>query len=95
MTKLVINNNFRSPDFPKMKYEKGLKDMLLNYMQSKEPNSAGGFIFDCIKNMITKLDEIGYEDEEYVWSSTDMYYIKKYDAAVSPQFIEHVKNKMN
>ena len=81
--------------FKTFNYDEYTKEMLINYMESVEPNSAGGHVEDfVIGRIIDELEDVGYEDDSYYWSSQGIYHLKKYNLAVEPDFIEHVKKKM-
>lgn len=69
------------------------KRMIVAYMNSQEPFAAGGTVFDRKINQKIEIEDIGYNDGEYVWSSQDIYDISHYNAAVTDDFIEHVKTK--
>lgn len=82
--------------FSTFEYNNDTKQMLLSYMRSVEPSSAGGYVEDCFsKDYSTDIPDMGYEDEEYFWSEQDMFFIEKYNLAVDIDFLEHVKNKMH
>lgn len=78
------------PEFEKRAYKKDEKANIIRYMSSFAPFCVAGLIFDCITGKFTKDEAIGYTDGYYVWSSTDIYHIKKYDAAVTDDFLRHV-----
>ena len=79
--------------FKTEKYAPEIKDMLLRYMRSIKPNSIAGYVDDCKIMKETRIECAGYEDGDYCWNEQDIYHIEKYDAAVKPEFIEHVKKK--
>ena len=82
--------------FSTINYDDNTKNMLIKYMESIEPNAAGGHIEDCITGeILTSTTDMGYEDELYYWSSQGIYHLKKYNLAVDDDFIKHVKNKTN
>lgn len=82
-------------DFARSEYDEQTKKMLISYMESIEPNSAGGYVEDCVTGEIKKsIPDAGYEDDSYIWSTQGIYHLKKYNLAVNPDFIEHVKNKL-
>ena len=80
--------------FSVMNYEKSTKEMLISYMSSYEATSAGGYIDDCKTGKKIMQTNAGYDDGEYCWSTQDIYHIEKYNAAVNPDFIEHIKKKL-
>ena len=67
-----------------------MKDTLVQYMESFEPTSVAGLVDDCRTGEIIPKTNVGYEDGEFIWSTQDIYHLKKYDAAVSDAFIDHV-----
>jgi len=71
------------------------KKMILDYMRNiADPCGVGGYIDDCKTGEVVKETNSFYEDDEYVWSKQDIYHIDKYDAAVEPSFIDHVRNRI-
>ena len=80
--------------FKRMKYDSTTKQMLINYMESINPNSAAGYVEDFVAGRITTIPDVGYEDDQYYWSSQDIYYLKKYNIAVESHFIDHVNKKI-
>lgn len=70
-------------------YDPAEKELLLEYMKAVEPNSAGGYVFDCILNTETRIEDVGYEADEYMWSAQDIYHIEHYNAAVTEEFMKH------
>ena len=78
--------NFATTD-----YDRATKEALLEYMESFEPCSVAGYVDDCkTGEPILNETNVGYEDGEYMWSTQDIYHIRKYNAAVKPEFIKHV-----
>lgn len=75
-------------------YDLETKKMLLDYMKSFEADSAGGLVDDCKTGELVLIINCGYEDEEFIWTTQDIYHIEKYNAAVDPDFIAHVKEKL-
>lgn len=76
--------------FKTREYDESLKKSIVKYMESFEPTSVAGYIEDCITGESVMMTNAGFEDAEYRWSSQDIYHIKKYDAAVSEEFIAHI-----
>ena len=74
-------------------YDPLVKKQILDYMKSFEVNSVGGLIDDCRTGELIYISNSGYEDEVYSWTMQDIYHIEKYNAAVNPEFIIHVKKK--
>ncbi len=77
--------------FETMDYDNQTKNMLIDYMESFQSNSAGGYVDDCLTGTCTNIPNEGYADGEYCWSKQGIYHIKKYNAMVYPEFISHVK----
>lgn len=75
-------------------YDPETKMMLLNYMKSFEANCVGGLVDDCKTGEVLLITNSGYEDDEFTWTTQDIYHIEKYNAAVNPDFITHVKEMM-
>lgn len=80
--------------FKTRRYDKQVKSLLIKYMESFEPNSVAGLIDDCRTGEIVFKTNAGYEDGEFIWSTQDIYHLKKYDAAVTDAFIDHVMRQM-
>lgn len=79
--------------FPVSDYAPETKKMLLDYMKSFEANSAGGLVDDCKTGELVMITNVGYEDEEFMWTTQDIYHIEKYNATVNPDFITHVRKR--
>lgn len=79
--------------FTKKKYSDDEKKRVLDYMKSKEPDTALGLIWDCVEGKEIRQENVGFEDGEFMWSSQDMYHIEKYDAAVRDDFLKKVSEK--
>lgn len=94
MIKQVINGLTRFDDNPSafetIEYDEQLKEKIIKYMESFEPSSVGGYIDDCRTGETIIKTNSGYEDGVFCWCSQDIYHIKKYNAAVSNDFINHV-----
>lgn len=71
-------------------YDKETKDALIKYMESFEASSAAGLVDDCKTGETVMMTNVGFEDGEFIWSTQDIYHLKKYNAAVSDDFILHV-----
>ena len=81
--------------FDRYNYDEQTKKMLIDYMESIEPNSACGHVEDCVTGIVLMdMEDVGYEDGEYSWSAQGIYHLKNYNLAVYPEFIEHVKKKI-
>ena len=97
--KYVIGGLTRFSDNPASfdvtNYNSETKNMIITYMQQAvAPCGVGGYIDDCKTGEVIHRTNAFYEDDEYLWSDQDIYHVKKYNAAVKPDFIEHVKKKM-
>lgn len=88
---LTIFNESHS-NFKVMDYKGDDKEALIAYMRSFEPCAAGPMVDDCVTGKQTTIPNAGYEDAEYSWTTQDIYHIEKYDAAVDPDFLKHVKS---
>lgn len=86
----------KSPSlFVKKEYSEGEKKKIVSYMLSIEPDTALGLIWDCVAGKEVRKENVGYQDEEFMWTSQDVYHIEKYNAAVTDQFENHVLSRMN
>ena len=66
------------------------KECLLRYMKSFEPVLSGGLVYDVVKKQSIDLENVSYEDGEFIWETRDIYHIEKYDEAVSDDFLQHI-----
>lgn len=76
--------------FETLNYDSTTKEKLIKYMESFEPTSVAGFIDDCRTGEMVMKTNAGFEDGFFMWSTQDIYHIKKYNAAVNKDFIDHV-----
>ena len=79
-------------DFKTRQYANSTKDRIVEYMESFEPSSVAGYVDDCKTGEPVMITNSGYNDGEFQWSTQDIYHVKKYNAAVSDEFIRHVMN---
>lgn len=80
--------------FDRTDYSAEAKKKIVSYMNSIEPDTALGLIWDCVKGEEVRQENVGYEDEKFIWSAQDIYHIDKYNAAVTDEFLDHVLQKM-
>ena len=86
-----ISNITDGQHFEKEKYDSKTKDKILKYLKSFEPDCAASpKIYDYVKNEETKISLLGYNDGDFWWGSTDMYYFEHYDLRLRDEFINHV-----
>ena len=52
--------------------------------------AVAGYIDDLVTGTTTRVANGGFRDDQYEWSSQDVYHIEKYDAAVTDDFLNHV-----
>ena len=76
-------------DFKTREYDTNVKSSIVKYMESFEPTSVAGYVDDCRTGEPVMVTNAGFEDGEYCWSTQDIYHIKRYNAAVSEEFIAH------
>ena len=76
--------------FKTMDYSVNQKTAILDYMESFNPDSVAGYIDDCKTGKRVNQTNAGYNDGEFYWSDQDVYHVRKYNAAVSDEFIDHV-----
>ena len=76
--------------FERRKYSENEKKMLIEYMGSGELCGVVGYVDDCVEGKQLDMDNGAYRDEGFVWTTSDMYHIEHYDAAVTDEFISHV-----
>ena len=77
--------------FDRYSYNEVEKSKLLAYMKSFEPYSVAGLVCDCISGENLSDENLGYTDGEFLWCSQDIYHIEKYNARVSTEFLEKIK----
>ena len=81
--------------FKRMDYSRNEKSLLLHYLKKEGVLfEAGGYVTDVVTEMATQIPDGGYRDDQYEWSTQDIYHIEKYNASVKEDFIAHVKRKM-
>lgn len=67
------------------------KQKVLNYLSSFKPDCvAAGKVYDCVKGEFTDITIEGYEDGEYYWETTQIYYFDKYDIKLDDDFVRKV-----
>lgn len=66
------------------------KKKILNFMRKFDCFAVAGLVYDCVKGDCLGMENLGYTDGEFVWSSQDIYHLEKYDAAVTDQFFSKV-----
>lgn len=63
-------------------------------MKSNEIIAAyAGLVEDRIADVYTNIARLLYSDGEYVWDSSDIYYLEKYNLLPNYDFIIHVLNR--
>lgn len=77
-------------EFETRQYDADVKASIIEYMESFEPTSVAGYVDDCRTGEPIIMTNAGYEDDEYCWSTQDIYHVKRYNAAVSDEFISHI-----
>lgn len=77
--------------FETIEYETMLKDKILKYLKSWEIFAVAGMVHDCVTGERLKIENVGYNDGQYVWSEQDIYHIEKYNAAVTEEFLNIFK----
>lgn len=88
-----INAYEKNPEkFDVYSYDEAEKKKLLEYMRSFEPSAVAGLVYDFVTKTQMKQENLGYTDDEFSWSSSDIYHIEKYNAAVSEEFIKKINN---
>ncbi len=78
--------------FGRYDYSVNDKKKIIAYMKSPEPDTALGLVWDCVEAKETREENVGYEDNTFMWSSQDIYHIEKYNAAVTEDFLKHILN---
>lgn len=76
--------------FEKRDYTPAEKKKVLDYMKSIEPCASCGRIFDCEKMKDTELENVGFDDGSFIWTSQDRYHVDRYNASVTNAFIDHI-----
>ena len=76
-------------------YSHAEKEMLLAYMNRFEPHL---FTTEPVTDIFTgeKVADAdnGFSDGEFTWYVSEIYYFRKYDLAVSEEFIDHVRQSL-
>ena len=82
-------------NFERTEYDPNIKNAVLQYMKTKgELCEAGGYVDDIITAKETRIEDGGFTDGIFVWSTQDIYHIEKYNASVKDEFIKHVLEKL-
>lgn len=76
--------------FSQCEYTQREKEKLLEYMRGFEFFAVAGMVYDCVTGECTRVENLGYADEEFSWSSQDIYHLEKYNAAVAESFFSKV-----
>ena len=93
--KLAMNTPSRfdekPSEFPTKIYENDTKKKILNYLKKWEPCSACGHVEDCkTGEILDTLEDLGYTDGEYSWSTQGIYHFEKYNLRLNEDFIQYV-----
>lgn len=67
------------------------KGAILAYLSKVKPAAvAAGYFTDAVTGeLMVGIDNMGYIDGDFSWSTGDVYHFEKYDHELSPAFREH------
>lgn len=80
-------------DFDVKKLNCEEKEKVLQYMRSVEDMAVSGLIFDCVSKEMTNKENLGFEKDGFIWTSSDIYHFEKYDAELNDEFYKMVMEK--
>lgn len=67
------------------------KSEIVNYLKSFNSDCvSAGRVFDSVIDEYTDITDEAFDDGEFCWSSTDIYYFDKYDIKLNSDFIKKV-----
>lgn len=82
-------------NFKKRNYDIDEKKRLIQYMNTAgELCAAAGYVDDLVTGKETRIENGGYHDGFYEWSTQEIYHIDKYNAAVSDEFLKRALEKV-
>lgn len=82
-------------NFQRKKYEYEQKEKLIIYLKTRgELCSVAGYVDDLVTGEEVNIPNGGYRDDQYEWSTQEIYHIEKYDAAVVDEFLQYMLKKM-
>ncbi len=77
------------------KYTEKEKKCILSFFSGCDPFVAGGYIQDAISKEEVHTLNCGYIKDGFIFTDSDIYHLKKYDAAVTDEFYDHVMKGTN
>lgn len=80
-------------DFDIKKLTAEEKEKVLQYMKSVEDTVISGLIFDCVLKKMIHKDNLGFEKDGFIWTSSDIYHFEKYDAELNDEFYKMILGK--
>lgn len=77
------------------KYTANDKNKILSFMCGCDPVAVGGYVRDAITKEDSRILNIAYIKDDFIFGEKDIYHLKKYDAAVTDEFYDHVMKGIN
>lgn len=71
------------------------KNKILNFFDGCECDAVGGLVTDAISGEMLRKENLSYTKDGFIFDEEDIYHLKKYDAAVTDEFYDHVMKGIN
>lgn len=97
MAKYAMVDNFGLSDV-KMhtrNYSDYEKNIILSFFEGCECDAVGGLVTDVVSGQMTHQENLSYTKDGFIFDENDIYHLKKYDAAVTDEFYNHVMKGIN
>lgn len=71
------------------------RNMILSFFAGCKCEAVGGLVTDAITGESMRKENLSYSKDGYIFNENDIYHLKKYDAAVTDEFYDHVMKGIN
>ncbi len=92
---MVDNFGLKNVNMHTRKYRKNEKEALLSFMSGCEISAVGGLVIDAVSKEMLHIENLAYKKDDFLFNEMDIYHLKKYDAAVTDEFYDHVMKAYN
>ena len=72
------------------KYTEKDKEKILYFLSGCNPIAVGGLVTDVVSGEMLDKENLAYSKDGFLFEENDIYHLKKYDAAVTDEFYDHV-----
>ncbi len=72
------------------KYTEKDKEKILYFLSGCNPIAVGGLVTDVVSGEMLDKENLAYSKDGFLFEENDIYHLKKYDAAVTNEFYDHV-----